>query len=142
MSLANQAQYLLINTTSVDWLVKKVDNWCDNGVTDEDRLSGAIDRFRGNFILETPSELEEVNWSSVQFGRLKFTIAGYCTRCQMICIDQNTGEKTTEPLRTISREFQGKLRFGIYLSNSEEIAGGDGESLVHCGDAVIVNTTN
>lgn len=134
---------MLINATSVDWLVKKVDNWCDSGATDDDRLSGAIDRFRGNFIVETPSELEEVNWSSVQLGRLKFTMAGYCTRCQMICIDQSTGEKTTEPLRTISREFQGKLRFGIYLSNSEDIVESDDqEVLVHCGDAVIVNTTN
>ena len=34
----------------------------------------------------------------------------------MVCIDQKTGEKTVEPLRTISSEFGGKLRFGIYLS--------------------------
>lgn len=34
----------------------------------------------------------------------------------MVCIDQNTGEKTVEPLRTISEQFGGKLRFGIYLS--------------------------
>lgn len=34
----------------------------------------------------------------------------------MVCIDQQTGEKTVEPLRTISEQFSGKLRFGIYLS--------------------------
>lgn len=34
----------------------------------------------------------------------------------MVCIDQKTGEKTVEPLRTISEQFAGKLRFGIYLS--------------------------
>lgn len=37
----------------------------------------------------------------------------------MVCIDQKTGEKTVEPLRTISEEFGGKLRFGIYLSYIE-----------------------
>lgn len=34
----------------------------------------------------------------------------------MVCIDQKTGEKTVEPLRTIAELFAGKLRFGIYLS--------------------------
>lgn len=34
----------------------------------------------------------------------------------MVCIDQQTGEKTVEPLRTIAEQFGGKLRFGIYLS--------------------------
>lgn len=37
----------------------------------------------------------------------------------MICIDQQTGDKTIEPLRTIAREFKGKMKFGIYLSQSE-----------------------
>lgn len=34
----------------------------------------------------------------------------------MVCIDQHTGEKTVEPLRTISEQFNGKMKFGIYLS--------------------------
>lgn len=36
----------------------------------------------------------------------------------MICIDQESGEKTTEPLRTISKELKGKLNFGIYITNN------------------------
>lgn len=43
-------------------------------------------------------------------------VDGPCTRCQMICIDQTTGEKTVEPLRSLSTELQGKIRFGVYLS--------------------------
>lgn len=43
-------------------------------------------------------------------------VEGQCPRCQMVCIDQQTGIKTVEPLRTISEQFGGKLRFGIYLS--------------------------
>lgn len=45
-----------------------------------------------------------------------FQVEGQCARCQMVCIDQHTGERTVEPLRTISEQFSGKLRFGIYLS--------------------------
>lgn len=45
-----------------------------------------------------------------------FKVDGPCQRCHMICIDQQTGEKTAEPLRTISEQFAGKMRFGIYLS--------------------------
>lgn len=36
----------------------------------------------------------------------------------MICIDQSTGTKTTEPLKTIAKVFNGKMRFGIYLTQS------------------------
>lgn len=38
----------------------------------------------------------------------------------MICIDQTTGEKTVEPLRTLAEEFHGTLKFGIYLLKQNE----------------------
>lgn len=60
-----------------------------------------------------------------------------CTRCQMICIDQNTGEKTTEPLKTIAREFQGKMRFGVYFSQVSEINDKE-ELLLKCGSDIQV----
>lgn len=43
-------------------------------------------------------------------------VNGPCTRCQMICVDQTTGIKTIEPLKTLAEEFHGKLTFGIYLT--------------------------
>lgn len=45
-----------------------------------------------------------------------FQVEGLCPRCHMVCIDQQTGEKTVEPLRTIAEQFGGKIRFGIYLT--------------------------
>lgn len=33
----------------------------------------------------------------------------------MICINQDTGEKSAELLLTLSKEFQGKITFGTYL---------------------------
>jgi molybdenum cofactor sulfurtransferase len=34
----------------------------------------------------------------------------------MVCIDQSTGEKTQEPLRTLAAALHGKMRFGVYLN--------------------------
>lgn len=144
ISLANQAQFLLINRTSVSWLIDKVDVW--NTTTThsdhhQDYLEETVDRFRGNLIVETPREFDENEWRVFRQGATQFQIEGPCTRCQMICINQTTGEKTTEPLRTISNEFQGKVRFGIYMSYSIDkpsTAKGDREVHIECGNDVFV----
>uniref|UniRef100_A0A182K4H7 Molybdenum cofactor sulfurase n=1 Tax=Anopheles christyi TaxID=43041 RepID=A0A182K4H7_9DIPT len=115
LSLNNQAQLLLINRTSVRWLRDKVDDW--DGA-DSPSLDSLVDRFRGNLIIETARPLEESDWRLVRIDKSGFTVDGPCTRCQMICIDQQTGERTAEPLRTISREFGGRMRFGVYLSHA------------------------
>ncbi|XP_073830105.1 molybdenum cofactor sulfurase [Musca autumnalis] len=109
ISLANQAQFLLINRSSVQWLAQKV-------TSEREPLQNTIDRFRANFIIETSSPFEENDIETLVIGDTAFSVEGFCTRCQMICIDQHTGQKTAEPLRTIAREFEGKIRFGIYLS--------------------------
>lgn len=109
ISLANQAQFLLINSSSVKWLSQKV-------TTEKEPLQSTIDRFRANFVIETSTPFEENEIEIISIGNITFNVDGYCTRCQMICIDQQTGQKTSEPLRTIAREFSGKIRFGIYLS--------------------------
>lgn len=138
ISLANQAQFLLINLTSVKWLIEKVDAWIDQSPLD--RLAETVDRFRGNLIVETPHEFDENEWRLFRQGLAEFRIEGPCTRCQMICIDQSTGEKTTEPLRTISNEFQGKVRFGIYMSrllDDGRPRNGDREEVfIECGSDV------
>uniref|UniRef100_A0A1A9W8M6 Molybdenum cofactor sulfurase n=1 Tax=Glossina brevipalpis TaxID=37001 RepID=A0A1A9W8M6_9MUSC len=109
ITLANQSQFLLINPASVRWLAQKV-------TTEKELLNCTIDRFRANLILETTMPFEENDFEFVTIGDITFKVDGFCTRCQMICIDQHTGQKTSEPLRTIAREFNGKIRFGIYLS--------------------------
>lgn len=52
----------------------------------------------------------------------------------MICIDQTTGEKTVEPLRTLAEEFHGKLKFGIYLVKQSE-----GNHILTIGDKIYYN---
>lgn len=148
ISFANEAQFLLVNRTSVEWLVDKVDEWTtadsENPRRHSDHLDETVDRFRANLIVETAGEFDENTWHRLRFGDVEFRVHGPCTRCQMICINQRTGEKTTEPLRTISREFQGKMRFGIYMSHRMEhqvpsSAEGDiRETYIECGYDVFV----
>ncbi|KAF9411629.1 hypothetical protein HW555_009632 [Spodoptera exigua] len=111
LSLSNQAQFLLINKATVRWLREKIQD--PLFVDDVDSLT---DRFRGNLVIDMEEELAERDWHRVIIGNQEFKVEGLCPRCQMVCIDQQTGEKTVEPLRTISEQFAGKLRFGIYLS--------------------------
>lgn len=138
ISLSNQAQFLLINVASVDWLTKKVDNWMELDDVPEKVLQNTIDRFRANLIVESPTPLEESQWKSLRIGNVQFTAVGPCTRCQMICIDQSTGEKTTEPLQTIAREFGGKMRFGIYLcqGNESDKQSSDSDRTISCDDYI------
>uniref|UniRef100_A0A182QIQ3 Molybdenum cofactor sulfurase n=1 Tax=Anopheles farauti TaxID=69004 RepID=A0A182QIQ3_9DIPT len=133
LSLNNQAQLLLVNRTSVRWLRDKVDDWDGIPVPPLDSL---VDRFRGNLIIETTRPLEETDWQRVRVGDSAFTVDGPCTRCQMICIDQSSGERTAEPLRTISREFGGRMRFGMYLSHADRDAPDATKWELACGAAV------
>lgn len=140
ISLSNQAQFLLINITSVDWLTKKVENWMELDDVPEKVLQNTIDRFRANLIIESPTPLDECQWKSLRIGNVRFTNVGPCTRCQMICIDQSSGEKTTEPLQTIAREFGGKVRFGIYLcQGTHDEQSNDFNRTISCDDYIDID---
>ncbi|CAK9823391.1 Molybdenum cofactor sulfurase [Anthophora retusa] len=127
LSFSSQAQYLLINKASVQWLSDKVSDT-------EVQKDTIIDRFRGNMILSGCESFEETQWKRINIGKNYFLVTGPCTRCQMICIDQTTGIKTVEPLRTLAEKFHGKMRFGIYLikENTED-------GVVTVGDTVYIS---
>lgn len=133
---------MLINTASVEWLIDKVTAWQDSDLANDrsQLLHGVVDRFRGNLIVHTDTVLQELDWKTmVVGGRFVFRGEGPCLRCQMICIDQHTGEKTTEPLRTIAREFQGKMRFGLYLSlEVQNHHNNDVEEFICCNDEIMI----
>lgn len=112
VALANKSQFLVLNRTSVKWLANQVDDWYQDGFD----LEAIIDRFRGNLIVEMDPHLAENQVTALSSDGVKLERDGMCTRCQMICIDQNSGEKTAEPLRTLIRSLEGKMRFGVYFS--------------------------
>lgn len=109
LNLVNQGQFLLLNKTSVEWLASKVE-------TEQEDIDTTVDRFRANLIIETPTALEENHFNEIIISGVRFKVDGFCKRCQMICIDQHSGQKTMEPLRTIAKEFKGKIQFGVYVS--------------------------
>ncbi|CAG2056215.1 unnamed protein product, partial [Timema podura] len=82
--------------------------------------SNLLARFRCNLAVQGKKPFEENEWTNIQIGEVRFQSEGMCTRCQMVCIDQSTGEKTREPLHTIAASFQGKMRFGMYFSHRNE----------------------
>lgn len=133
ISLNNAAQFLLINSTSVKWLMSHVDEYAEE-MDNATFIGGIVDRFRGNFIVTSKTALREKEWRRISVSGVALDEAGPCTRCQMICIDQESGERTTEPLRTIGRMFGGKMRFGMYFKQDPK---SDSDShTIHCGSPI------
>ncbi|KAF6204231.1 hypothetical protein GE061_002571 [Apolygus lucorum] len=114
LTLSNQSQFLFINDASVKWLADKLEE--DSECSKE----SMINRFRSNLVMSgLEEEFLERSWTKLTIGKIAFNVDGPCSRCQMICIDQDTGLKTKEPLTTLTAAFQGKMKFGIYLSRSD-----------------------
>ncbi|CAH1176408.1 unnamed protein product [Phaedon cochleariae] len=115
-SFANNGMFLLVNSKSVEWLTNKI----ENNELNED-LNTTIQRFRPNFVVDFSKPFQENELSDLWIGNNFFKSKGTCTRCHMICIDQETGNTSKEPLLTLSKELKGKIRFGVYLSLVDDV---------------------
>ena len=53
-------------------------------------------------------------WKYAKIGKQCFEMMGSCRRCQMVCIDQESGERAQEPFSTLAktRRLDGKVYFG------------------------------
>ncbi|MEX0916188.1 MAG: MOSC domain-containing protein, partial [Wenzhouxiangellaceae bacterium] len=73
---------------------------------------------------------EEDIWKHLSIGKIRFVAAEKSSRCALTTVDQETGKKGTEPLRTLSgyRKFDSKIYFGHNLIslNEGEVTVGDG----------------
>ncbi|KAJ2905062.1 hypothetical protein MKZ38_006455 [Zalerion maritima] len=118
--LANESAMLLVNTASVDALNYQIR---ESGGSREVSPSS----FRPNIVVGPSSRMGDSSfqelayaedyWSSIRIGAYHYTMAGSCRRCQMVCVDQDTGERHQEPLATLSktRRFGGKIFFGSHM---------------------------
>ncbi|KAK2511213.1 hypothetical protein Q9233_017123 [Columba guinea] len=61
-----------------------------------------IRRFRANLVISAPESFEEEEWAEISIGALRFQVVGPCSRCQIICIDQQSGERNKEFLQSLS----------------------------------------
>lgn len=113
--LSNESPILMIHSESVVALNKQIVARGGRPVAER--------AFRANVVLEHAPDTEpqpafcEDNWESVSIGQHGFELLGACRRCQMVCIDQETGEKKEEPYVTLAktRRFDGKVYFGVHM---------------------------
>ncbi|XP_065688271.1 molybdenum cofactor sulfurase isoform X1 [Patagioenas fasciata] len=113
LSLVNEAQYLLINRASIMQLKEHVSARLEEPLEIEE----LIRRFRANLVIRAPEPFEEEEWAEISIGALRFQVVGPCSRCQIICIDQQSGERNKEFLQSLSAARGKKTNFGIYLMN-------------------------
>lgn len=76
-----------------------------------------INRFRPNFVFSGGMPFEEDGWHAITIGSNRFWAEKPCARCVVTTIDQQTTEKSKEPLHTLAayRKWNNKLLFGQNL---------------------------
>jgi uncharacterized protein len=76
-----------------------------------------ISRFRANIVLAGCASHDEYRWDQVQIGGVTFQVVKDCARCVITCVDQDTGGKGKEPLKTlvtVGRRSDNKAVFGVH----------------------------
>ena len=96
-----------------------------------------IDRFRPNIVFTGGTPYQEDLMASLSIGQLKFYGVKLCARCIMTTINQQTGAKAKEPLKTLAsyRFKNNKILFGQNLVH-------EGEGMVNIGDELKVTSVN
>ncbi|QIX00078.1 hypothetical protein AMS68_005595 [Peltaster fructicola] len=127
LRLSNESPILTITRSSLDAL--------NESLKARGKRAAHHSLFRANVILaEMPSQppgsgrpWEEDRWQALHLQhaedpvRSTLTALGGCRRCQMICVDQQTGEKRPEVFLTLAkqRRIDGKVLFGIHCAMTD-----------------------
>jgi len=122
VSLADAYPFLIIGQSSLDDLNRKLDS------------AVPMNRFRPNFVFTGGQPYEEDRWTNFRIGDNRFLGVKPCARCALPTINQDTAEKGTEPLYTLStyRKNGSKVFFGQNLLAVDH-------SIVVEGDPVLLN---
>jgi uncharacterized protein YcbX len=117
VSFADGMPYLIIGQSSLDDLNSKLP------------VPVPMDRFRPNLVFNGSAPFEEDSWEKVKIGEAVFKVTKPCARCVMTTVDQETGEKGKEPLKTLAsyRTVQNQVMFGqnMLLLEGSQIQVGD-----------------
>ncbi|KAL5359085.1 molybdenum cofactor sulfurase [Aspergillus floccosus] len=126
--LANESPILLISRSSVNRL--------NETIKASGKKAVAADVFRANIVVaeNLPHQLAnterpyiEDRWESFTVGpdRLRFDVLGSCQRCQMVCIDQYSGERRDEPFSTLAktRKVGSQIAFGRHAAVTDGVDG-------------------
>src|SRR5215207_2172992 len=61
-----------------------------------------MNRFRPNLVIDGVEPFEEDGWRHIRVDGITFNVAKPCARCAITTTDQNTAERSKEPLRTLA----------------------------------------
>ncbi|RAI91914.1 MOSC domain-containing protein [Algoriphagus yeomjeoni] len=102
VSFADGMPYLLIGQNSLENLNSRLD------------YPVLMDRFRPNIVFSGGEAFAEDSWKKIKIGKVDFQVVKPCARCVMITVEQNTGKKGAEPLKTLAgyRKVGNKIMFG------------------------------
>ncbi|KAJ9094459.1 hypothetical protein QFC21_005998 [Naganishia friedmannii] len=142
--LSNESPFLLINQESVDAVSGWMQGHSNSGRKALDRAKPTS--FRGNFTIGPAASsiccqaFIEDSIQQVVIGTHVFSALGQCRRCQMVAIDQETGEhapKTFLALAKHRRNDRGRIIFGTHLTwrrdLESDIESNDEQSFVEVG---------
>lgn len=93
-----------------------------------------MNRFRPNVVVRGSTPFAEDSWRDIVIGDVRATVVKPCARCVTTLVDQETGARGKEPLRTLAtyrRRGDGEVYFGQNVIHS-------GAGAIRLGDRVIV----
>lgn len=125
ISFVNEGQFLIVNQASIDELNEKLK---EKQLTDPNvklvtyvnfRYAPTLERnisvsnyyFRPNIVINSPEAYSEDRWHTLKIDEQYLGSVGPCNRCQMICINTNTGAFQKEPLLTLSDYRRDQVSF-------------------------------
>ncbi len=102
VGLADGFPFLIIGQSSLDDLNQKLEK------------PVPMNRFRPNFVFTGANAFAEDHWKTIRIGAIDFKVVKPCARCVLTTVDQDSGIKSNEPLRTLNtyRKVNNKVLFG------------------------------
>ncbi len=117
VSLADAYPVLVVGQASLDELNRRLDTQV------------SMTRFRPNIVFSGGEPFEEDNWGDFRIGQGTFKAVKPCDRCVLINVNPESGEKGSEPLRTLTtfRKQGNKVLFGqnVLVVSASKINVGD-----------------
>jgi len=93
-----------------------------------------MNRFRPNIVVRGGGAYAEDQWRRVRFGEVNAAIVKPCARCSITTVDQQTGERSKEPLRTLATYRHDPERDVLFAQNAIHA----GPGTIRVGDVVEV----
>lgn len=118
VSFADGFPYLIIGQASLDDLNRRLPQ------------PVPMSRFRPNFVFSGGQPYEEDHWGHFCIGNAQFLAVKPCARCVVVTIDQDSGARSAEPLRTLATYRQKGHRI---LFGQNAVWTGEGDATVRIG---------